>query len=152
MYIPASLFAEDNGVDEDRFNAVIDLAEKAYQEVFKSKGRRLVVVERKWSSGTVNAYAYQRGKTSYVAMFGGLARHPAVTADGFLTVVCHEIGHHIGGYPFVNSWASNEGQSDYYATTKCLKAAWKGRDHKKTLQRMYDNMGLSRSSGGFQHG
>ena len=72
--------------------------------------------------------------------FGGLARHDAVTADGFMGVICHEIGHHLGGYPHRTSWASNEGQSDYYATTKCLKAVWKGQESSKVLQKMYDNI------------
>ena len=58
-------------------------------------------------------------------MYGGLARHQAVTEDGFLLVICHELGHHIGGAPkiagFFNKWASNEGQSDYFATMKCMR-------------------------------
>jgi Zn-dependent protease with chaperone function len=54
-------------------------------------------------------------------MFGGLARDPLVTKDGFSAVICHEIGHHIAGAPRKGfSWASNEGQADYFATTKCL--------------------------------
>jgi hypothetical protein len=56
-------------------------------------------------------------------------------------VVCHEIGHHIGGAPKKGqssgegggwwggqvgglSWPSNEGQADYFATLKCLRKAW----------------------------
>jgi hypothetical protein len=60
-------------------------------------------------------------------MFGGLARHPAITEDAFATVVCHELGHQIGGAPKKkdptagSAWASNEGQADYFATLKCLR-------------------------------
>jgi hypothetical protein len=44
-------------------------------------------------------------------------------------VVCHEIGHHIGGAPrkispWASPWASNEGQADYWATLKCLRRVW----------------------------
>ena len=46
-----------------------------------------------------------------VAMFGGLARRPEVTKDAFQFVVCHEVGHHLAGWPFAYDWASNEGQS-----------------------------------------
>jgi hypothetical protein len=35
-------------------------------------------------------------------MFGGLARHELVTDDGFMMVVCHETGHHLGGAPRYN--------------------------------------------------
>jgi hypothetical protein len=58
-------------------------------------------------------------------MFGGLARHSSVTTDGFALVLCHELGHHIGGAPkkrnTLNPWAGSEGQSDYFATHKCLR-------------------------------
>ena len=96
-------------------------------------------IERNWTDGTVNAYASQSGSTWKVAMFGGLARHETITKDAMALVVCHEIGHHIGGAPKkggsagggwwggssgASSWASNEGQADYFATLKCLRKAW----------------------------
>ena len=59
-----------------------------------------------------------------VIMFGGLARRPEITADGFLLVVCHELGHHLAGYPFIDDWAANEGQADYFATQSCTKNIW----------------------------
>ena len=62
-------------------------------------------------------------------MFGGLARRPEVTPDGFALVLCHELGHHLGGYVMASDsdmdWASNEGQSDYFATEACAKEIWK---------------------------
>ena len=56
-------------------------------------------------------------------MFGGLARHPEMTREGFLLVACHEIGHHLGGYPrfAADTWASVEGEADYYSTSKCAR-------------------------------
>ena len=57
-------------------------------------------------------------------MYGGLARRPEVTLDGFTMVICHEMGHHVGGYPFISGWAANEGQSDYYTTQICAKMLW----------------------------
>jgi hypothetical protein len=109
------------GISENTFNKVIDAAEKIYKPIIKAKGANLTVV-RKWSDGTVNAYAEQNGSEWKVSMFGGLARHPEITADGFAEVLCHEIGHHIGGAPKYrgNPWASVEGQSDYFATLKCM--------------------------------
>ena len=37
-----------------------------------------------------------------------------------MLILCHELGHHLGGYPKnrYSRWASNEGQSDYFATMK----------------------------------
>lgn len=114
------------GIKEKQFNDSIDLAEKIYKPIFKEKYKADLVVIRKWEDGTVNAYAQQTGKTWKVSMFGGLARHDEATQDGFTAVLCHEIGHHIGGAPkkktwMSTSWASNEGQADYFSTAKCLK-------------------------------
>ena len=114
-----------NGVTEDVFNHVIDRAIEHYEPIIAQKGATLKV-NRKWQDGTVNAYAQQSGKTWSVSMFGGLARHEQVSADGFALVLCHELGHHLAGAPkvtrfFFPSWASNEGQSDYWGSMKCFR-------------------------------
>jgi hypothetical protein len=68
-------------------------------------------------------------------MFGGLARHETITPDGLALVACHEIGHHLGGAPkktdFDGSlaWAANEGQADYYGTSKCIKRLFEKDDN-----------------------
>jgi hypothetical protein len=110
------------GITEADFNDAIDRAVEIYAPIFKARGKKLVV-NRKWTDGTVNAYAQQRGKNWIISMFGGLARHETITKDAFATVICHELGHHIGGAPkkYGNSWASNEGQADYWGSSKCLK-------------------------------
>lgn len=127
-----------NGITEEAFNKAIDEVELVYAPIIANMGGKLSI-ERNWTDGTVNAYASQTGKVWKVAMFGGLARHETITKDAMALVVCHEIGHHIGGAPKkggsagggwwggssgASSWASNEGQADYFATLKCLRKAW----------------------------
>ncbi|MBF0314512.1 MAG: hypothetical protein HQK50_13260 [Oligoflexia bacterium] len=109
-------------ITKEVFNKVITDVETIYVPIVSAKGGKLVV-NRNWDDGTVNAYASRSGNTWNVAMFGGLARHETVTPDGFALVVCHELGHHIGGAPKIryNTWASNEGQSDYFSSLKCLR-------------------------------
>jgi hypothetical protein len=109
------------GISEVTFNKVIDAAIEIYTPIFKAKGANFVVA-RLWTDGTVNAYAEQNGNEWKVSMFGGLARHPETTPDGFAEVICHEIGHHLGGMPKYAgmSWAAVEGQADYFATLKCM--------------------------------
>ena len=127
-----------SSIDEVEFNAVIDKVVKVYEPIIAAEGAKLDVA-RNWNDGTVNAYASRSGNTWNVHMFGGLARHEAITSDGFALVVCHEIGHHIGGAPKKTSWggmvrwATNEGQADYWATLKCLRKAWRGEDHAAVL-------------------
>lgn len=112
---------------ETQFNKLIDKVLAVYRTEIEIENKIKLKVERYWSDGTVNAYAKQPGDGTWVvAMFGGLARHTEITDDAFLTVICHELGHHIGGAPkkrglFASTWASNEGQADYFGVMKCLR-------------------------------
>lgn len=115
----------DNRMTEREFNSIIDKVSQHYYPIIQSFGKRLVMV-KKWSDSTVNAQAYQNGDYWYVEMFGGLARRPEISKDGFALVVCHELGHHLGGFPTYRQgrWAAIEGQSDYFATIACAKQIW----------------------------
>ncbi len=134
-----------NNMTEDQFNDLIDEVERVYTPIVSSLGGKLNVV-RKWEDGTVNAYANRSGNTYNVHMFGGLARHKAITVDGMSLVVCHELGHHIGGAPKYNggpwggnNWASNEGQADYFATLKCLRKVWRNQNTRAIVNKYYRN-------------
>jgi len=109
---------------EEEFVKIVDDIVAFYAPEATRLGKTLVS-SKLWSNNTVNAYATQLGNTWKVAMFGGLARRPEVTADGFALVVCHELGHHFGGYPlYRGEWASTEGNSDYWATQACARRVW----------------------------
>ncbi len=128
-----------SNIDEVKFNEVIDSVVSVYEPIVTNLGGKLKV-ERNWDDGTVNAYASRRGGTWNVAMFGGLARHATITPDGFALVVCHELGHHIGGAPkkasFFSTWASNEGQSDYFATLKCLRKVFRNDNNQEIMAKV----------------
>ena len=143
MYIPVGAKSINGGLTEAQFNASIDKVEKLYKPIVATKGGNLTVI-RKWDDGTVNAYAQQSGKSWTVNMFGGLARHETITEDGMVLVVCHELGHHIGGAPKIggsasgggwwgggstSNWASNEGQADYFASLKCMRKVFATEDN-----------------------
>ncbi len=120
------------GIDEKTYNKLIDEVEAYYIPVVKKLGATLKI-NRMWSTATVNSTAHQSGKKWFVDAYGGLARYPIMTADAESAVLCHEMGHHLGGFPkvksFGNSWASNEGQSDYYATMKCFRVLHENDDN-----------------------
>lgn len=138
------------GLTEAQFNTVIDKVSKYYTPVMKAKGGTLVV-KRLWkktdvfqnqNGDTLNAFTMREGSTWYIAMFGGLARHQYTTPDAFTLVMCHEVGHNLGGFPQkmmstgVKSWASTEGQSDYFATTKCSRSIWMKEDNAKAIAQL----------------
>ncbi len=125
---PNDLWKEDGleragGITEAEFNEAIDAAEAYFKPVIAAFGGTLKV-NRLWTDSTVNASAIQTGSSWQVNMYGGLARRPEVSRDGFALVLCHEIGHHLGGYPYSSAWAANEGSADYFATLACGRQLW----------------------------
>lgn len=113
----------EENMTEQEFLDIIERVESYYAPIVNEQGATLKI-DKKWNDSTVNAYAQRQGNTWLVTMFGGLARRPEVTQDGFMLVVCHELGHHLGGFPFSSRWAANEGQSDFFATQACGRNIW----------------------------
>lgn len=136
LYIPANLKTA-GGITQAQFNDVISKIETIYSPVVKRMGGNLKI-ERLWDDGTVNANASRPSSSTWlVNMYGGLARHSTITTDGFALVLCHELGHQIGGAPkvnrFFNTWASNEGQADYFAALKCLRETFLNDDNESII-------------------
>lgn len=121
-------FGPSNTTKEE-FKALIGKIEDVYAPVFRKHSATLSI-DGDWDNGTPNAYASQDGSSWNVMLTGGLARRPELTIDGFTLVICHEIGHHLAGFSFAESffggdvWAANEGQSDYYSTHVCAHKIW----------------------------
>ncbi len=129
-----------SSMDEDAFNALIDQTVDQYKPLAEKFGGRLSA-EKRWEDPTVNAGAKQDGKKWIVRFFGGLARRPEISKDSFQLSICHELGHHFGGYPFYEGgpgWNSNEGESDYFAAQVCARQLWK--DDTKTNRTFRDNV------------
>jgi len=137
---PNDLHLQDNqramsGMSEAQFNEVIDEAVAYYAPFIQNNFGAKLVVNRLWNDSTVNATASQFGNTWTVNMYGGMARRPEINADAFALVLCHEFGHHLGGYPFKASWAAAEGEADYFASQSCTRDLWKDQLEKNALAR-----------------
>jgi len=120
LKIPISAMG-NKGISRAEYDAVMDRVQALYGPIIEARGAHLTI-NRLWDDETVNASAQQNGGEWIINMYGGLARHPAITQDGMALVACHELGHHLGGAPKYGGtdWASNEGEADYYANAKCL--------------------------------
>ncbi len=123
--------ARDANMTKAEFDGVIEKAKRYYTPIVSSHGGRLVINGR-WDDDTLNANASQFFGTWNVNMYGGLARHPEMSLDGFAMVLCHELGHHLAGFTFRKgfggfggTWAANEGQSDYFAAHSCARELWR---------------------------
>lgn len=122
--------ARDANMTEQEFRDVIEKARRFYEPIVRSHGGNLTI-QGHWDDDTLNANASQFFTTWNVNMYGGLARHPEMTLDGFAMVLCHELGHHLAGFTFRKgfggfggTWAANEGQSDYFAAHSCSRVLW----------------------------
>lgn len=78
-----------------------------------------------WNSPYFGAGVSLYENSFKLMILGGTARMKEMTLDGYTAIVCHEIGHVIGGDPKQTitgaDWASAEGQADYFAATTCLR-------------------------------
>jgi hypothetical protein len=125
---------ENSNISRAEFRRMIDQVKRVYGPIFKREDLNFRL-EANWDDKQVNAFAGVRGQDRYVLIYGGYARHPLMTEDAFLSVICHEIGHHLGGYPkkTTGSWSSSEGQADYFSTLKCMKLVLKDDPNNKLM-------------------
>jgi len=109
-------------VTEEMFNKIIDAAYTVFGPMAK-QNRESLKINRKWSDSTVNANVSRMFKYVTINMYGGLARRPEISPEGFALVLCHELGHAYGGLPYISTWQklSAEGQADYSGAKDCLR-------------------------------
>ena len=126
-----------SNITETEFKQLIAELQKVYAPVVSAAGGKLSIAGQ-WKDETANAAAKQMFGTWQVQITGGLARRPELSPDAFTLVVCHELGHHLAGFPFAAAapipipisspllevWAANEGQADYFSVHSCSKKMW----------------------------
>jgi hypothetical protein len=129
------------GITREQYDRATTLIEKIYTPIVKAKGG-VLKMNRMWTTDDVNSSANRKGNEWHINAYGGLARYKSMTYDGELMVLCHEMGHHMAGFPQYTgmfggaSWASNEGQSDYFATLKCFRRVIENDDNAAILSGM----------------
>jgi hypothetical protein len=115
----------EKNVSEKQFYEIISKVQTVFEPIIAMHSSRLAI-DADWENPIVNATATQVTDMWIINMYGGLARRSEITPDGFSLVLCHEVGHHLGGFNFAfgSPWASNEGNSDYFATYACARYLW----------------------------
>ncbi len=122
-------------ITKEQFDENIKYVSDIYSPIVTKHGARLRITGD-WKSETINAGARQMFGIWDIVFTGGLARRPEMSSDGMVLILCHELGHHLGGFamapgissplpiPGTEAWAANEGQADYYATQVCSHKVW----------------------------
>jgi hypothetical protein len=114
---------------ESDFNFALNQFQKVMGKVTSEIYNKKLTIENLWSEEKI-VIKTTRGDfddNPIIKVSGALLRHPQTTIDDLYLLLCHELGHHLGGAPYKKrgnsgklSWSSAEGQADYYAVTKCL--------------------------------
>lgn len=123
LFITSLAHGKLKSISKNQFEEVITVIENLYSEQFDQRSAMLII-DGNWDSDMTNAFATRpRPYVWQIDLHGALGREELMTPDVFAFVLCHEIGHHIGGAPrdTLNVWASAEGQADYFAASRCLK-------------------------------
>lgn len=83
-----------------------------------------VLLDAQWESPYFGAGVSLYKDQFRVMILGGSTRVDDMTLDAYAALVCHELGHILGGSPLQTitgaEWSSAEGQSDYFAASECL--------------------------------
>lgn len=80
----------------------------------------------KWEAPHLGAGSKKTDNQFSILLYGGMVRARYSTIGSVSAVICHELGHALGGPPyqiFPNEnphWSSAEGQSDSFAANTCL--------------------------------
>jgi hypothetical protein len=128
----ASLVTGTPQITEAVFNERISQLQTTFAPIVKGHGGRFSL-KAKWKNDRLVARATQMFGSWKVEFSGGLARRPELSPDGMTLIVCHEIGHHLAGFPYDGSWAAAEGEADYFSTHVCAKKMW-GQETQKNAE------------------
>lgn len=119
---------------------------EAFQSAYGAelgRGNQFIVFNRKigdfdWLDLKLVHASYVKNKIAVpavtlheITITGDMLKIKGFDQDAAAIVLCHELGHGIGGAPYKDipdeegELASTEGQSDYYAARHCLPKIWK---------------------------
>jgi hypothetical protein len=123
---------------QEQVSTIIEDFKTVYGPIVKDQIGKELKFELNWQDVSVNMYATRDEQNNpIVKIMGGMARHPLMTTDALYSIICHEIGHFLGGAPkqlrgqtTMKSWSSAEGQADYYANARCTKLMLKSNRNK----------------------
>ena len=113
-------------VTNESFHRVFYEVFNLYKEEMK-EFRIPVVAVPEWEKPYFTAYVAEVKGIMKFGFWGGMARIPGMNDDAVALITCHEVGHIIGGSPYIAipspqyKGISSEGQADYFATRYCLK-------------------------------
>lgn len=123
FYLPPGS-ADVSEVTVEQYRSLIaEFQMKYIMPVYKVTGKALLIPQE-WDSPYFAGFSIDRGNYMQVSLWGGTARAHGANLVILAGILCHEVGHIIGGAPHQTipgaEWSSSEGQSDFFAARECL--------------------------------
>lgn len=123
FFLPEGVGPVSDITKTDYENILIQFTAQNFLSVFQQTGKPLLL-PHEWESPFFAAFAKSEASLWQISLWGGMARAPGSSKGALAAILCHELGHIIGGEPRQTipgaEWASSEGQSDFYAASVCL--------------------------------
>ena len=129
--------------NEVTFNETLHEARIFFSPIYKKHGKELTIIgDWSYDENNAKAMAYTTNHF-FIEVYGGALKAKGTNKDSLRAMICHEVGHHIGGAPYVPRYyedyylfrGSSEGQADYYAAQRCLKNWFSGENHWRELEK-----------------
>lgn len=81
-----------------------------------------LIVRLEPENSRTNAEITKSGNELTMIVWGGIIGHPEMDRETFILLLCHELGHALGGPPLKSrtGWSSTEGQADYFSGGRCF--------------------------------
>lgn len=97
---------------EDHFSPLVE----------RQEGKLFFILD--WDSDRVVAEARRPNAQDWeIILHGGVIRNNSIGIAELSLILCHELGHHLGGKPTAvrDGWSACEGQADYWSSLVCIK-------------------------------
>jgi hypothetical protein len=124
-------------VNTEDFLGATSGVQSAFEGEVKAQLGLKLIIDADLSDNTQNAYTSRLGNIQLVKLLGGLAQVNEFTSDEIALITCHELGHSIGGLPASDKSGtlySTEGQSDYFAASKCFKKVFQNENNLEKIK------------------
>lgn len=94
-----------------------------FEDILKAQINHPLTVVFEHEDPRVNAELTKNEDELTIRVWGGMLHHRLMTEQTLLLLLCHEMGHFLGGPPTKarGGWSSTEGQADYYSSFQCAR-------------------------------
>ena len=97
-----------------------------FQQLMRNKlpPEKTLIIHFQMLTDQINAEVVKLDDQVKIEVMGGMLKHSLMNAETLRLLLCHEIGHFLGGSPFKarGGWSSTEGQADYYSSSDCVRS------------------------------